>query len=100
MPIDLSPKQDTLVVPAVHIPYTARLVLRSLDGGATWTSNEVDLAGAFATESISHIKLERFVNSSGQAPYLRVWEICLAGVMAVSANSDTNEGFRVKPMAG
>ena len=54
----------------------------------------------FASESISHIKLNRFVNSSGPAPCSQIWEICLAGVITESANSNANEGFRVKPKAG
>jgi hypothetical protein len=54
---------------------------------------------AFATESISHIKLGRSIDSSGQAPSLQIWEICLAGVMTESAEN-ANEGFRVKPTAG
>jgi hypothetical protein len=55
---------------------------------------------AFATELISHIKLSASVTSSGQARSLQIWEICLAGVMTESANSNANEGFCVKPMAG
>jgi len=38
--------------------------------------------------------------SSGQAPFLQMWEICLVGAMTVPADSYANEGFRVKPMAG
>ena len=45
---------------------------------------------AFATESISHIKLNRFANSSGPTPCLQTWEICLAGVITESANSNAN----------
>ena len=55
---------------------------------------------ALATESISHIKLNRFVNFSGPAPCLQIWEICLAGLITQSANSNANEGFRTKPKAG
>jgi hypothetical protein len=55
---------------------------------------------AFATESISHIKLNGELNSSGPAASLQIWEICLAGVITESANSSANEGFRVKPKAG
>jgi hypothetical protein len=52
---------------------------------------------AFATESVSHIKLNRYVNPFGQAPSLQIWKVRRAGVMTESANGNANEAFCVKP---